>query len=131
MRSSRGCRGRRPSAPTSSRRTAESDRLVRRDPDSRTGFEFGYSGGGPTELAICILLDFFEVYEQAPNLPVNFYAFREAFIARADHDAERLEIDGSAPVAWMDAKRRREIRLAWRGRHVRWSLRRRHRPRRR
>lgn len=97
----------------------------------RTGFEFGYSGGGPTELAICILLDFFEVYEQAPDLPVNFYSFRETFIAPANHDAKRLEIDGSALVAWMDAERSREIRLAWRRRHVRWSLRRRHRPRRR
>jgi len=25
------------------------------------GFEFGYGGAGPTELAICILLDFFAV----------------------------------------------------------------------
>jgi len=86
---------------------------------------------GPTELAICTLLDFFEVYEQAPDLPVNFYGFRETFIAPPNHDAERLEIEGSALVAWMDAERRREIRPAWRRRHVRWSLRRRHRPRRR
>ncbi len=53
-------RARRPRATTHAARS----RLARRDPDSRTGFEFGYSGGGPTELAICILLDFFEVYEQ-------------------------------------------------------------------
>jgi hypothetical protein len=44
-----------------------------------------YSGAGPTELAICILLDFFEVYQQASELPVNFYRFREAVIAPADH----------------------------------------------
>lgn len=63
-----------------------------------------YSGAGPTELAICILLDFFEVYREASDLPMNFYGFREAFIAPADHDAERLEIDGSAIVAWIAAQ---------------------------
>jgi hypothetical protein len=35
------------------------------------------------------VLHFFEVYQQAPDLPVNFYGFREALIAPADHDAER------------------------------------------
>jgi hypothetical protein len=53
------------------------------------------SGAGPTELAICILLDFFEVYQEASDLPVNFSAFREAFIAPADRGAERLEIDAA------------------------------------
>jgi hypothetical protein len=85
--------------------------LTRRDRDSRTGFEFGYSG--PTDLAICVLLDFFEVYQQASGLPVNFYGFREAFIAPVDHAAERLEIDGSAIVAWMSPSA--AGRGGWRG----------------
>jgi hypothetical protein len=89
------------------------------------------AGPDRTELAICILLDFFEGYRQASDLPVNLYGCRQAFIAPADHGAERLQIDGSAIVAWMAAQRRRETRLAWRRRHVPWSLRRRHGSRRR
>ncbi|MDQ2896413.1 MAG: hypothetical protein M3Y09_12360 [Actinomycetota bacterium] len=99
--------------------------LARRNPASRTGFEFGYTGAGPTELAICILLDFFEVYEQAPDLPVNFYGFRNALTAPADHDAERMEIGGMAIVAWMATERHTDKRLLWRRRHVGWSVRRR------
>jgi hypothetical protein len=32
---------------------------------SPTGFEFGYEGSGPAELARCLLIDWFDLHDQA------------------------------------------------------------------
>jgi hypothetical protein len=58
---------------------------------SPTGFEWGYNGSGPAELARCILLDHYGVTPQrrgalyppvAGELPVSYQAFKFAVIGR-------------------------------------------------
>jgi hypothetical protein len=58
---------------------------------SPSGFEWGYHGSGPAELARCILLDFYGVvpkqrgsffYPAEGELPVNYQDFKRDFIAR-------------------------------------------------
>jgi Family of unknown function (DUF6166) len=58
---------------------------------SPSGFEWGYQGSGPAELARCILLDFYGVtpekrgsyFDPTPGeLPVSYQEFKRDFIAR-------------------------------------------------
>ena len=51
--------------------------LVNHSPD---GFEFGYAGSGPTQLALAVLADFLEDDEKALKYHVDF---RDNFIERA------------------------------------------------
>ena len=60
-----------------------------------TGFEWGYSGSGPSDLARCILLDHYGVTPRrrgalypaaADELPVSYQAFKFAVIARLPRD---------------------------------------------
>ena len=60
---------------------------------SPTGFDFGYAGSGPAELARCLLIDLYNVHDLADNdlplggrdpLPVSYQEFKRAFIARLD-----------------------------------------------
>lgn len=75
---------------------------------SPDGFEWGYLGSGPAELARCILLDHFglaarpgagssycnEVYDpatgEAVRLPVTYQRFKEDVIAKLDRDEWKL-----------------------------------------
>ena len=54
---------------------------------SPTGFEWGYLGSGPAELARCILLDHYQPAPpadpwQADGLPISYQAFKRDVIAR-------------------------------------------------
>lgn len=50
---------------------------------SPTGFEWGYAGSGPSQLALAILLD----YTNDPNLSLRLHhAFKDRFIARYPKD---------------------------------------------
>jgi hypothetical protein len=54
---------------------------------SPSGFEFGYEGSGPAELARCLLIDYFDAHERADDLdgeslPVSYQQFKREFIAR-------------------------------------------------
>lgn len=60
---------------------------------SPDGFEWGYGGSGPAELARCILLDFFEVVPEqlghyyppvATETPISYQGFKRAFIEPLD-----------------------------------------------
>lgn len=62
---------------------------------SPDGFEWGYAGSGPAELARCILIDHFGVtpvkrgiyYETTePELPVSYQDFKERFIEALPQD---------------------------------------------
>lgn len=62
---------------------------VRHSPD---GFEWGYGGSGPAELARCILIDHFGLTEEQVNdergehLPVSYQDFKFDVIARLPRD---------------------------------------------
>lgn len=56
---------------------------------SPTGFEWGYHGSGPAELARCILIDHLgltteQLAEREPVLPVSYQDFKVAFVAPLD-----------------------------------------------
>jgi hypothetical protein len=74
---------------------------VRHSPD---GFEWGYAGSGPAELARCILIDFFDLHEQAEQdeylrLPVSYQDFKFKFIAGAAK--EGFVLDGTEIDTWV------------------------------
>jgi hypothetical protein len=75
---------------------------------SPTGFEFGYQGSGPTELARCLLIDWFGVEDQAAQvqlrLPVDYHEFATAFIAPVPRSRRRWHITASQIQAWMRAQ---------------------------
>jgi hypothetical protein len=98
---------------------------VRHSPD---GFQWGYGGSGPAELARCILLDFCQppvrcracgstesevahpvrcvdggehVFEK-DVLPVNYQEFKREFIEPVQSD--RLFIEGRKIAAWLESK---------------------------
>jgi hypothetical protein len=71
---------------------------------SPTGFEYGYGGSGPADLARSILVDFLELHHAPDELPVCHQQFKRAFIEPADHRASRLEIPGPAIGAWVRAQ---------------------------
>jgi hypothetical protein len=60
---------------------------------SPTGFEWGYAGSGPAELARCILIDHLDLHERAEEeggnlvLPVSHQSFKFDRIARLARDA--------------------------------------------
>ena len=73
---------------------------------SPSGFEFGYEGSGPSELARCLLIDFFDAHERADDhyaepLPVSYQQFKHDFIARVPQDVREFEIDASAIDGWV------------------------------
>jgi hypothetical protein len=76
---------------------------VRHSPD---GFDYGYGGSAPADLARAILIDFFALHETPDLLPVSYQEFKWRFIAHADRDASTLEIDGADIAAWARQRRR-------------------------
>lgn len=71
--------------------------VVRHSPD---GFQWGYGGSGPAELARCILLDFCQPPEDV--LPVDYQEFKREFIEPVQSD--RLFIEGRKIAAWLESK---------------------------
>ena len=69
-----------------------------------TGFEYGYGGSGPADLARSILVDFLELRHAPDELPVCHQQFKRAFIEPADDRVNRLEISGPAIGAWVRAQ---------------------------
>jgi hypothetical protein len=76
---------------------------VRHSPD---GFEWGYEGSGPSELARCILIDFLDQHEEAERgdpwarVPrVSYQEFKRLFIAGAAK--EGFMLDGTEIAAWV------------------------------
>jgi hypothetical protein len=62
---------------------------------SPTGFNFGYGGSGPAQLALAILLDFTD--EQTAL--ANYQRFKGKFIAGMKHPGG--EIEGDEIAAWL------------------------------
>lgn len=85
---------------------AEVERPVRHHPrHSPTGFEYGYEGSGPAELARCLLIDYFDVHDKADDrwvnpLPVSYQQFKRQFIARLDHKQLRHTVAASDIDTW-------------------------------
>lgn len=78
---------------------------------SPAGFEWGYAGSGPADLARCILLNHCgvtparrgEFYPPAPNeLPVRYQAFKSEVIARLAPD-EPWALSSQQISAWIEA----------------------------
>lgn len=63
---------------------------------SPTGFEWGYAGSGPAQLALAILLDF----TQSRDLAERYYQeFKVAYVA--EWTEPRWTISGAEIVAWL------------------------------
>ena len=65
---------------------------------SPAGFEWGYGGSGPAQLALAILLDFTGDEEVALN---NYQAFKSQFIASLSQEDTRWTITGSDIAAFL------------------------------
>jgi hypothetical protein len=73
---------------------------------SPSGFESGYEGSGPAELARCLLIDRFGAHERADDrdsdpLPVSYQQFKREFIARVPQNVREFQIDAGAIDAWV------------------------------
>jgi hypothetical protein len=75
--------------------------LVHVERHSPDGFEYGYGGSGPADLALSILVDFFDLEGAPDRLPVSYQGFKWHFIASADRTASSFEIPGAAIAAWI------------------------------
>jgi hypothetical protein len=78
--------------------------VVHHSPD---GFQYGYGGSGPADLARSILVDFFDLHGAPDQLPVSYQRFKWQFVATADSDANSFEIAGAAIAAWVRRERAR------------------------
>jgi len=71
---------------------------------SPTGFEYGYLGSGPSDLALSILADYYGVKNDKEAIDGDAWKyhnqFKEAFIARRNQD-EPFEITENEIVAWL------------------------------
>lgn len=77
--------------------------LVRHSP---TGFEWGYGGSGPADLARCILIEHFgaqDAFLRNPNteLTVSYQGFKDEVIAKLPKDAD-WEITEEEVQAWVE-----------------------------
>lgn len=68
---------------------------------SPSGFEFGYEGSGPSELARCILLDSGYPPEE---VEMHYQEFKRFFIARVGHDTKEFFIYQDAIEAWWEQR---------------------------
>jgi hypothetical protein len=76
--------------------------LMRHSPD---GFDYGYGGSAPADLARSILVDFFALRDAPDLLPVSYQRFKWQFVASADGSASSLEISGATIAAWVRRER--------------------------
>lgn len=73
--------------------------IVRHSP---TGFNFGYGGSGPAELARCILIDWFDGdTEKADN--ANYQKFKDWFVAPPQ--GLEFNVSGEAIKDWLEAQK--------------------------
>ena len=73
---------------------------------SPSGFEWGYLGSGPAELARCILIDYLDLHDEAENAtewdrvpPLDYQEFKRKFIAGAAK--EGFVLDATEIEAWV------------------------------
>lgn len=74
---------------------------------SMSGFEFGYEGSGPADLARSLLIDWFDLHGLADRgdgtpLPVCYRRFERAFIARVPREAPHFWIAAASISAWIE-----------------------------
>lgn len=94
----------------------ELDHVVVHSPD---GFEWGYGGSGPADLALSILADYFEERVAAEELRQGEFerivkirswayhqSFKRDFIATADRDG--WEISEEAVDQWLERRKKKE-----------------------
>ena len=72
-----------------------SQKMRNHSPD---GFEWGYGGSGPAQLALAILLDLLGEDHQ-PAAQAHYQNFKDAFIAHAAKDGFRIE--DAEVFAWL------------------------------
>lgn len=71
-------------------------RIVRH---SQTGFQWGYGGAGPADLALNILLDYCIRTHRKKEIAERFYQdFKWDFLAKAD---DKLKIEGNKIENWL------------------------------
>ena len=92
-------------------RTGESEEKLRHHVrHSPTGFECGYGGSGPAELARCILIDFLDRHELAeresvvPGVEQHYQAFKVAFLVNLTCPPS-WTITGEEIAKWLDSRR--------------------------
>jgi hypothetical protein len=69
----------------------QSWKLFKHSPD---GFEWGYDGSGPAQLALAMLADYFGHCDILPTLALQFYQnFKRQFIATAPHNGAVITQD--------------------------------------
>jgi hypothetical protein len=76
--------------------------VLRHSPD---GFDYGYGGSAPADLARSILVDFFDLGDAPDLLPVSYQRFKWQLVAGADGSADSLEISGTTITAWVRRER--------------------------
>ena len=74
---------------------------------SPTGFEFGYHGSGPAELARYLLIDYLDLHQLADEdvpLPVSYQQLKRDLIGRLSRDKREHVIEVETIDAWMRAQ---------------------------
>jgi hypothetical protein len=66
---------------------------------SPTGFEYGYAGSGPADLARCLLGDY--LGDDAVH-PAIYQAFKRDVIAQLDGDTIMHRVEASTIAAWLE-----------------------------
>lgn len=79
---------------------AKSLAILRHSPD---GFEFGFLGSGPSQLALAILLDAFADTAPAPNLLAldHYVSFKMGFLGSAVRGLEQFTITQREILRWL------------------------------
>ncbi|MGH2450278.1 MAG: DUF6166 domain-containing protein [Candidatus Limnocylindria bacterium] len=72
---------------------------------SPTGFEFGYVGSGPAELARCLLIDWFDAHDHAEDpqlrLPADYHEFAASFVATVSRSQPEWTITAAEIQGWV------------------------------
>ena len=77
----------------------ELEHIEKHSPD---GFNWGYGGSGPADLAYAILVDFCDRRRMPENIPEKYYQeFKETFVVKFE---EKFEIDDHVIGKWIDEK---------------------------
>ena len=77
------------------------EHIVRHSPD---GFEWGYGGSGPSDLALSILVDYFGGWPDGSRQATkNYQQFKWDFIASAPR--EGFEISADEIETWMEGQK--------------------------
>lgn len=82
--------------------TGYSYELVHHVRHSPSGFEWGYGGSGPQELARCILIDFYDLHDRPTDHPLPVQEFKSRFIEPAPY--EGFEVTGEQIAEWVQSE---------------------------